>query len=352
MIPDPIGNHDENMDGKSWLVDYLVIQYTANIKSSIRGKYKSVITQSIKGHMKAHLANASKNDISSLTSNLKRCIHRPRSETTVEYSHLDENARGLVQFHRDGYGVDDEGYINDYFIDQVLRGQESISRVVMHFAMCLKRQQLLQNDFLDGANVLKKKTALPMFHMGERKSIYICKDGMRWLLKQVKKEIAADDEEWDDVDDDAALQDVGEVDEIEDIFREQVMKYRGNDHMDVFTYKQWLIRLFDIGKNGNFKGFPNPAASGKRYDHWGGVKVVTDGVTASVFYVKNNQHDTLMIIEDEDEDVKMESKDGMGGNKESSFSKKLTLPLPPRSELIIILFSLPVVDIAYLLTHT
>ncbi len=55
----------------------------------------------------------------------------------MEYSHLDENTRGLVKFHRDGFGVDDEGYINDYFIDEVLRGQESISKVVMHFAMTL-----------------------------------------------------------------------------------------------------------------------------------------------------------------------------------------------------------------------
>ncbi len=115
-----------------------MIQFTAIIKSSIRGKYNSVIKQSIKGHIKAHLPNASKDDVSSLTSNLKRCIHCPRSETAVEYSHLDENAQGLVKFHRDdGFGVDDDGYINDYFIDGVLRGQESISRVVMHFAMCL-----------------------------------------------------------------------------------------------------------------------------------------------------------------------------------------------------------------------
>ena len=44
-IPDPIGDHDENMDGKSWLIDYLVVQYMANIKSSITTKYKSVIKQ-------------------------------------------------------------------------------------------------------------------------------------------------------------------------------------------------------------------------------------------------------------------------------------------------------------------
>ncbi len=165
---------------------------------------------------------------------------------------------------------------------------------------------------VDGANVLKKKTAaLLMFHTGDCQSIYICKKGMRWLVKQIKKEIAADDEGWEDVDDDhAPLEDVGEVDVIEeDEFRQQVMNFRGNEDMDVSAYKKWLIRLFDIGKNGNFKGFPNPAPCGKQYNHWGGVKVVTDGVTASVFYVKNNQElDTLTMIDDEDEDVKMKSK--------------------------------------------
>ncbi len=140
------------MDGKSWLIDYLlVVYYMANIKSLIRGKYKYDITQSIKGHIKAHLPNASKNNVSSFTSDLKRCIHHPRSETTVVYSNLDANAQGLVQFHSDGYGVDDEGYISDYFIDEVLKGQESISQIVLHFAICLQQQQLLQDNFLDGA---------------------------------------------------------------------------------------------------------------------------------------------------------------------------------------------------------
>ena len=141
----------------------------------------------------------------------------------MEYSRLDANARGLVQFHRNGFGVYDEGYINDIFIDETLRKQDSITCVVMHFAKCLQRQQLLEVDFLDGANVLKKQTALPMFHIGDRKSIYICKKGMRWVLKQFQKEIAAageadsaeDDDEWEDgeveIDDDESL----EIDEYE-----------------------------------------------------------------------------------------------------------------------------------------
>ena len=45
----------------------------------------------------------------------------------MEYPRLNANARGLVQFHRNGFGVDDEGFIHDYFIDEVLRNQNSIA---------------------------------------------------------------------------------------------------------------------------------------------------------------------------------------------------------------------------------
>ena len=283
----------------------------------------------------------------------------------MEYSRLDANARGLVQFHRNGFGVDDEGYINDFFIDEVLRKQDSITRVVMHFAQCLLRQQLLEVDFLDGANVLKKQTALPMFHIGDRKSIYICKKGMRWVLKQFQKEIAAageadsaeDDDEWEDMDEDDNVLEgeiplennaggellVGDTttDDMARRIREQVMNYRGNEIMDIFTYKNWLIRLFDIGKNGNFNGFPNPSTSGKYFQHWGGVKVVTDGQSASVFYVKRDQ--LVTSSRSEDEDVKRDTKDDdddddVGKPSSRKIPKKgdkkpLVLPLPPKSEL-------------------
>jgi hypothetical protein len=99
----------------------------ANIKTSIRGKYNSVIKQSIKGHIKAYLPNASKDDNSTMSFYLKRCICLPRCETEEQYSHLDEDAGGLVKFHRDGFDVEDEGYINDVYIGSVLKGQESIS---------------------------------------------------------------------------------------------------------------------------------------------------------------------------------------------------------------------------------
>ena len=98
-IPDPITIHNEQIEGKGWLIGYLTKLYLANIKSSIKNRYTSVIKQSIMGHIKAHHPNATKNEASSLTTNLTRCIRRPVTETAKEYAKLDGNAKELVQFH-------------------------------------------------------------------------------------------------------------------------------------------------------------------------------------------------------------------------------------------------------------
>jgi hypothetical protein len=45
-IPDPLTTEDEKIDSKLWLIDYLIVLYMANIKTSIRGKYNSVMKQS------------------------------------------------------------------------------------------------------------------------------------------------------------------------------------------------------------------------------------------------------------------------------------------------------------------
>lgn len=112
IIPDPITS-DENggvMEGKSWLIDYLIKQYMGNIKSSITNMYKSIIKNSIIGHIKAYHPNASKskNAVSSLKTNLTRCIRHPVSETTEEYARLDHNAIVLVEFHQNGFGAGED----------------------------------------------------------------------------------------------------------------------------------------------------------------------------------------------------------------------------------------------------
>ena len=135
--------------------------------------------------------------------------------------------------------MDDDGCINDYFIDDVLMQPTKMTQVIMHFAHCLKHQQQLETVFLDGVNSLKKQNALPQFAIGGRNSIFICKKGMRYVLKQYKKEIGDSTEEV-------------HIDNNTDTDKRIINSYCGNADMDIFTFKKWLLRLFDIGDNGNF----------------------------------------------------------------------------------------------------
>ncbi len=110
--------------------------------------------------------------------------------------------------------------------------------------------------------------------------------------------------------------------------------------IDIFTYKNWLIHLFDIGKVYNFKGFPHPPTTAENFDeHWGGVKVTTNGMTTSVIFVKRNQAETEMIHVDDDDDTKMMDKKENDEESKSSLMKKnlagdkekLSLPLPEQN---------------------
>ncbi len=53
FFPPPFRNNDGSViEGKGWLIDYLCIMYTANIKASIKGKWKSIINNTIDAHLK------------------------------------------------------------------------------------------------------------------------------------------------------------------------------------------------------------------------------------------------------------------------------------------------------------
>ena len=46
---------------------------------------------------------------------LQNCITQPVNETNHEHFHLDEEACELVKIHRDGFGVNNDGWINEIF---------------------------------------------------------------------------------------------------------------------------------------------------------------------------------------------------------------------------------------------
>ena len=315
-IPDPIGVDSDGkvIEGKSWLIDYLITQYMGNIKSSITNMYKSIIKNSVIGHVKAYHPNASKNDASSLNTNLTRCIRRPMSETTEEYARLDPNSKELVEFHRNGFGAGEDDYINDIFIKAPeSRSPDGITRIVTHFGKCLQRQRNLENNFAHCANRLKGQNALPMHDMGSRMSIFICKKGMHYVLKQYMKdigsngdEVAIDDDGWETMDEDEDDEDDEDYDDEMAIVDEETRRQRlrtlvcsyssKTTNMSIQSYKKWITSLFDVGKNGNFKEFPDPPTCGKCFEHWGGVKISTDGVTASVYYVKREVNAATSLL--------------------------------------------------------
>ena len=200
---------------------------------------------------------------------------------------------------------------NDIFIKAPeSRSPDGITRIVTHFGKCLQQQQNLANNFAHCANWLKGQTALPMHDMGSRMSIFICKKGMHYVLKQYKKDIvsneanlAIDDNGWETMDEDEDDKDYDEMAVVDEVtprqeLRELVCSYISNTtNMKLGTYKKWIPSLFDIGKNGNFKEFPDPPTCGKYFEHWGGVKINTDGVTASVYYyVKRELNDVISLL--------------------------------------------------------
>jgi hypothetical protein len=305
-IPDPVGVDSDGrvMEGKPWLIDYLIIQYMGNIKSSITNMYKSIIKSSVIGHIKAYHPNASKNAASSLNTNLTRCIRRPMSETTKEYARLDPNSKEFVEFHRNGFGAGEDDYINDIFIKAPeSRSPDGITRIVTHFGKCLQRQENLAGNFVHCANRLKGQNALPMHDMGSRMSIFICKKGLHYILKQHMKDIGSNGDGWETMDEDEDDEDYDDEMAVvdEETWRQRlrtlVCSYSSKTtNMSIQSYKKWITSLFDVGKNGNLKEFPDPPTCGKCFEHWGGVKISTDGVTASVYYVEREVNAATSLL--------------------------------------------------------
>ena len=63
----------------------------------------------------------------------------------------------LVKFHRDGFGVDNEGWVNDIFVNDLVSTSDSITQVISHFSKCLHRQSTSQSNFFGDENYLKNK---------------------------------------------------------------------------------------------------------------------------------------------------------------------------------------------------
>ena len=142
--------------------------------------------------------------------------------------------------------MDDDGWVNDHYMNRVVLDTTLISHVIGHFCKCLQRQCIFE-DVLGAPNSLKKHTALPEFHI-HRISIQIDKQGLYYIMKQHMKDYKTN---WD--------------------FKSSKNTFKQPQ------FKKWFKKLFYIG------GLIGKTSPSKEFN-WTGVAITTDGVKASLHY--------------------------------------------------------------------
>jgi hypothetical protein len=249
LIPLPFTNADGSIImGKSWLIGYLVEMYQANIKASIVLKWKSVVSNSIDSHLAMFKPDLSENKRKTWWKNIYKRITRPVPKPGTP-NRLDSHALRLVKFHRDGFGVEDDSWINDNYMKFVnTQGMDRITRVIGHFSQCLRRQCMFE-DIMGQPNSLKKNMALPVFHVG-RISIQIDKKGLYYVLNQYNSSNPLE------------TFDLGKG---------------GDKNFSQHLFKKYMNKLFCINELIHAK-------SPSKMFRWSGVGVTTDGVKSSLHY--------------------------------------------------------------------
>ena len=81
-------------------------------------------------------------------------MYYPTSQS--DHSRIEE-ARNLVAFHRNGFGVDDDGWISDIYIKYAVSYATTTWTIIAHYAACLRCQCQLEEEHFDGENQLRKQ---------------------------------------------------------------------------------------------------------------------------------------------------------------------------------------------------
>ena len=249
---------------KGALIVNLVVMYMANIKSSIVGKWFSIIKNSINTHMKVYHSDLNKKETKNMYNKIYKRITRPQPDDDNNEEYLEDDALGLVEFHRIGFGVQDDGWVNDIFIDNKMKTSAGISSLIQHFLQCLHRQCTVEGENFDGENCLKKQLALPEFSI-RRKSIYIDQKNLYYIVKQY-------------------MNDIGRGDEF--------IIPGGASGFGQHLFVQWLKKLFHVGEFLDIEDIKN---SNKEFQ-WQGVVITTDGVKASLHYSPKHSDDTTAKV--------------------------------------------------------
>jgi len=86
----------DGMFGQAWLIDNLVVMFSANIRTSIQAKWRAVVNDSIQSFKQIHDLDAK----SDLLKEIKRLIFNPSSSpSTIPLHPLTEETWALIDFH-------------------------------------------------------------------------------------------------------------------------------------------------------------------------------------------------------------------------------------------------------------
>ena len=105
--------------GKSWLLGYIVNMVHGNTITSIKGKWKAVIKDSIDGFARVVLQEdptLSDQQINRIKAEIRRQIFSQASERPNTAPHLQPNAFELVSFHRQGFRIGGDISLNKFYI--------------------------------------------------------------------------------------------------------------------------------------------------------------------------------------------------------------------------------------------
>jgi hypothetical protein len=238
------------LDGQEWLLGYLAGMYAANITTSIKGKWRSVINESIKTYGMTHDLNSH----DPMLKEIKRQIYNPsRQAPATAPETLPNDAIDLIEFHRNGFCMDDND--NSPLNDEYFENRKLYHHFVFHFGRCLERQCEL--EVIHGRE-FKKVHPLPMFGMGNCVSLQIDKKGMYYILREFERYHRAH----------------GSLDLYQQLFAYCLPTSKSSFTVEMFA--AWVDQLFRIEE----------VVNGKKQFHNKGVILTTDAVQVSVHYMK------------------------------------------------------------------
>lgn len=260
--------------GKSWLIGYTVRMFHGNTITSIKGKWLAVIKDSIDAFARVVLqvANPPLSDlqIERTKKEIRRQILTPASQRPNTAPDLLPDALELVQFHRQGFHCAEGVPLNKWYIANGER-DGLYHHFVLHYGHCLRRQENLENawnvNHLPAERIgLKKRTPLPFYKSGHRKSVSVDQKGLYYILRSYVRaggDLIHDGAPW--------------------------MPNAYNNFQP--HYGTWVRYLFDIDR----------VLDGRKRFKLGGVGFTTSGVRVSIHYFNLPRPGNIINLEDPDE---------------------------------------------------